>query len=112
MPPEILPFQKQLMVFCLSVLYLYYDTIICPLFRFDNVNRGCPNSEKKIKKIVNDSIPNVTIKELSSDLQEKGFVLETADKKITYNSTVSELKSYLLENYRGELVKELFADSI
>ena len=55
---------------------------------------------------------NISIKKAVSESLEKGFILESADKKITYNSTVKELKDYLLENYREELLKELFADGI
>jgi V/A-type H+/Na+-transporting ATPase subunit E len=68
-------------------------------------------SEKKIKEIISKSVTGVTVKKLKEDAPEAGFILETTDKKVTYNSTVKHLKSYLLENYRGELLKELFAEN-
>ena len=68
--------------------------------------------QKIIKEAIIKFIPDITIKETSSNSPEKGFVIESTDKKITYKSTIAELKSYLLENYRGELSKELFAKGI
>ena len=68
--------------------------------------------QKIITEAILKSIPDITIKETSSNSPEKGFVIESTDKKITYKSTIVEFKSYLLENYRGELSKELFAKGI
>jgi V/A-type H+-transporting ATPase subunit E len=83
------------------------------IFKGMKIKISCKGiDENMIKELINQSIPDVSINEISFDLQELGIVLESDDKKVTYNSTILELKSYLLENYRGELVKELFAESI
>lgn len=76
------------------------------IFRYNDIN------DKKIKAVIEDSIPGITIKESAPDAPEKGFIIETTNRKITYNSTIPQLKSYLLDNYRGELLKELFAENI
>ncbi len=68
--------------------------------------------QKIITEAIIKSIPDITIKETMSNSPEKGFVLESTNKKITYKSTVAEFKSFLLENYRGELSKELFTEGI
>ncbi len=83
------------------------------IFKGMKIKISCKGiDENMIKELINQSIPDVSINEISFDLKELGIVLESDDKKVTYNSTILELKSYLLENYRGELVKELFAENI
>jgi vacuolar-type H+-ATPase subunit E/Vma4 len=74
--------------------------------------------EEEARKIVKESISDATIAEARPLGAEeaakagKGMVLETVDRSRRYRATLAELESFLLENYREELVVALLGKDV
>jgi V/A-type H+/Na+-transporting ATPase subunit E len=74
--------------------------------------------EEEAQKIVKESIPGATVAEARPLGAEeaakagKGIVLETVDRSRRYRATLAEMESFLLENYREELVVALLGKDV
>ncbi len=63
---------------------------------------------EKAEKAIRNALPGVMSKACIEEKGYRGIILETEDKGIRIRNTVEEVKRYILDEYREELMQSLF----